>query len=104
MSYCHTNISGVRRPSTLQNKKCSNSFFYKTTGPTVLKFHMEHDLTPGSQNYKIGAGRVSKMAAVTLNSKITKSTSSPEPVDLFWLNFGMEYQWNIGFQNSKNEL
>ena len=53
--------------STLENKY-SNIFFYKTTRLTVLKFHMKHDLTPGSQNYKIGSGRISKMAAVTKNS------------------------------------
>ena len=27
-----------------------------STGPTVLKFLLEHDLTPGSHNYKIGSG------------------------------------------------
>ena len=66
MSYCHTNASGVRRAacgmrraSTLKNKY---STFYKTTGPTVIKFHMKHDLTPESQNYKIGSGRMFKMA------------------------------------------
>ena len=37
----------------------------KTTGPTVLKFHMQHDLAPGSQNCKIGSGRISKMSAIT---------------------------------------
>ena len=69
MSYCHTNASGgVRRPPTFENKY-SNIFVYKTTGPTVLKFNMEHDLTPGSQNCKIGLGRISKMAAVTKNNK-----------------------------------
>ena len=64
MSYCHTIASGVRLASTLENKY-SNIFFYKTTGPKDLKFHMEHDLTPGSQNCKIGSGLISKMAAVT---------------------------------------
>ena len=29
---------------------------YKTIAPTVPKFYMEHDLPPGSQNYKIGSG------------------------------------------------
>ena len=66
--YCHTNACVVRRPSTLENKY-SNILFYKTTGPTVLKFHMEHNPTPGSQNCKIGSGRMSKLAAVTKNSK-----------------------------------
>ena len=68
MSYCHTNASGVRHVSTLENKY-SNIFFYKTTRHTVVKFHMEHDLTPGSQNCKIGSGRISRMAAVTKNSE-----------------------------------
>ena len=58
----------LRRPSTLENKY-SNIFCYKTAGPTVLKFHVEHDLTPGSQNCKIGSARMSKMAAVIKDSK-----------------------------------
>ena len=82
VSYCHTSASGMHRPSTLENKY-SNIFFHKTTRPTVLKFHMEHDLTPGSQNRKIGSGLISKMADVTKIAKITKSTSSPEPLDIF---------------------
>ena len=41
----------MRRLSTLENKY-SNIFFYKTIAPTVLKLYMEHDLPPGSQNYK----------------------------------------------------
>ena len=58
----------MRRPSTLENKY-SNVFFYKSIAPTVLKFYREHDLPPGSQDYKIGLGRISKMAAITKNSK-----------------------------------
>ena len=72
----------MHRLSTHENKY-SNIFFYKTITPTVLKFYMEDDLAPGSQSYKIWSGRISKMG--------------------FWLNFGMEYQWNIGIQNYKNE-
>ena len=72
----------MRRPLTLENKY-SSIFFYKTSAPTVLKFYMEHGLAPGSQNYKIGSGRISKMAAITKNSKITKSASAPEPIDIF---------------------
>ena len=67
---------------TLENKY-SNIFFCKTIAPTVLKFYMEHDLAPGSQNYKTGSGRISKMATITKNSKIRKSTFSPEPLDIF---------------------
>ena len=98
MSYCHTDASGVRFVSTLENKY-SNSFFYKTTGPTVLKFHIEPNLTPGSQNYKIGSGRISQTAAVTKNIKNNKTNFFSRSTGYFWLNFGMEYQWNIGIQN-----
>ena len=61
----------MHRQSTLENKY-SNIFFSKTVAPTVLKFYMEHDLPPGSQNYKIGLGRISMMAAITKNSKLKK--------------------------------
>ena len=88
--------------STLENKY-SNIFFYKTIAPTVLKFYMEHDLPPRSQNYKIGSGRISKMAAITKNSKNNKINFFSRTADYFWLNFGMEYRWNIGIQNYKNE-
>ena len=71
----------MHRWSTLENKY-SNIFFYKTVAPTVLKFYMEHDLVPGSQNYKIGSGQISKMAAITKNSK-KKSTFSPESLNIF---------------------
>ena len=72
----------MHRPSTLENKY-SNIFFYKIIAPTVLKFYMKHELLPGSQNNKIGSGRISKMAAITKIAKKTKSTFSPEPLDIF---------------------
>ena len=79
----------------------------KTTRPTVLKFYMEHDLTPGSQNCKIGPGRISKTAAVTKNSgrkkQKQKNSFFSRTTGHFWLNFGMEYQMNIGIQNCKNK-
>ena len=75
----------------LENKY-SNIFFYKTTGLTVLKFHVENDLTPGSQSYKIGSGRISRMAAGTKNSKNNKTSFFSRTTGYFWLNFGMEYQ------------
>ena len=90
------------RPSTLENKY-SNIFFYKTIGPKVLKFYMEHDLAPGSQNYKIGLGRISKMAAITKNSKNNKINFFSRITGYFWLNLGMEYQWKIGIQNFKDK-
>ena len=91
----------MHRPSTLENKY-SNIFFYKILAPTVFKFYMEHDLPPGSQNYKIGSGRISKMAAITKNSKNNKINFFSRSAG-FWLNFGMEYQRNIGIHNYKNE-
>ena len=92
----------MRRPSTLENKY-SSIFSYKTIAPTVLKFYMEHILAPGSQNYKIGSGRISKMVAITKNNKNNKINFFSRTTKHFWLNFGMEYQWNIGIQNYKNE-
>ena len=92
----------MHRPSILENKY-SNIFFYKTIAPTVLKYYMEHDLPPGSQNYKSGLGRISKMAAITINSKNNKINFFSRIAEYFWLNFGVEYQWNIGIQTCKNE-
>ena len=93
----------MHRPSTLENNY-SNIFFYKIVASIVLKFYMKHDLPPGSQNYKIGSGRISKMAAITKNSKNNKINFFSRPDGYFWLNFGMEYQWNIGIQNYKKNL
>ena len=92
----------VRCPSILKNKY-SNIFFYKTTRPTVLKFHMEHNLTPGTQNCKIGLGRISKLAAASKNSKNNKLNFFSRTTGYFGLNFGMEFQWNLGIQNCKKE-
>ena len=63
-----SNVSGVHRASTIENKY-SNTIFYKNTRSTVLKFQMDHDLTSGSQDCKIGSGRISKIVVVTINSK-----------------------------------
>ena len=92
----------MHRPSTLENKY-PKLFFNKTIAPIVLKFYMEHDLPPGSQNDKIGSGRISKKAAITKNSKNNKINFFSRTAGYFWLNFGMEYHWNIGIQNYKNE-
>ena len=43
------------------------------------------------------------MAAITKNSKNNKINFFSRTAGYFWLNFGMEYQWNIGIQNCKNE-
>ena len=78
VNYCHTNVSGVHCVVCvvwrLQQLKTiiQTSSFYEATGPTALKFHMEHDLTPGSQNCKIGSGQIYKLAAITENSKNNK--------------------------------
>ena len=92
----------MHQPSTLENKY-SNIFFYKTIASTVFKFYMKHDLLPRSQNYKIGSGRMSKMAAITKNHKNNKINFFSRTARHFWLNFGMEYQWDIGIQNCKNK-
>ena len=93
----------MHRLSTLDNKY-SNNFFYETIAPTFLKFSMEHDLPPGSQNYKIGSGQISKTAAFTKNSKNNKINFFSRTAGYFWLNFGMEYKWKIGIQNYKNKI
>ena len=67
--------------ATLENKY-SNIFFYKSIAPTVLKFYMEHDQPPGSQNYKIGSGQYPRWPPLLKTAKITKSTFSPEPLDI----------------------
>ena len=64
---------------------------------------MEHDLAAGSQSYKIGSDRISKMAAITKNSKNNKISFFSRTAGYFWLNFGMDYEWSIGIQNYKNE-
>ena len=96
MSYCHTNASGVRRASTVNTENIySNIFSYKTTGSTVLKFHVEHDLTPGSQNCKIGFGRISKMAAVTKKSKNNKiNVFSRVFLAEFWHGISMKHKYS----------
>ena len=71
----------MHRPSTLKNKY-SNIFFYKSIAPTVLKFYMEHDLPPRSQNYKIGQVEYPRWPPLLKIAKITKSTLSPEPLDI----------------------
>ena len=86
VSYCHTNASTVRRSL---KTTYSNIFIYKTT---VLKFHVEHDLTQRSQNYKIGWGRIPKVAAITKNSKNNKVNFCSRTTGYIWLNVGMEYQ------------
>ena len=58
---------------------------------------MKFDLRPGSKNYKIGSGRISKMAAITENSKNNKSTFSPDPLDIlaeFWHGISMEHRFS----------
>ena len=76
------------------------TFLYKTIAPTVFKFDMKHDLPPGSQNYKIGSGRISKMAAITKNSKNNK-------INFFLLNrriFLAEFWHGISMEHRYLEL
>ena len=93
VTYCHTSASAVRRASCVvrQHLNKYSNIFYKTTGPTVLKFHMEHGLTPGFTNCKIGSGRISKIAAVTKNSKNNTISFFSRITRYFWLNMA----WKI---------
>ena len=87
----------VRRMSTLENNY-SNIVLCKTTGSTFYKFHMEHDLTPGSQNCEIGSGRISEMATVTKNSKNNKinlfsGRNNWNFLDEFWHGISREHTY-----------
>ena len=86
----------MHRPSTFENKY-SNIFFYKTIAPTILKMYMKHDLPPGSQNYKIGPGRISKMAAITKNSQNSKINFLQNHwifLAEFWHGISMEHRYS----------
>ena len=64
-----------------------HNFFSKTTWAIVVKFHLKYDQTPGFQNYRFGLRQVSKMAADTKIAKPSKSTFSPEPLDIIGYKF-----------------
>ena len=64
---------------------------------------MKHDQTTGFKNGKIGSGQESKWAYVTKNSKNNIINFFSRTTGYFWLNFSMEYKWNVGIQNYKNE-
>ena len=86
----------MHRPSTLKNKY-SNIFFYKTIAPSGLKFYMEHDLPPRSQNYKIGSGLISMMAAITKNSKNNNQLFLQNRwifLAEFWLGISIEHRYS----------
>ena len=57
---------------------------------------MEHDLTAGSQNYKIGSGRISKMAAVTKIAKHQNQLLQNHWIHLteFWHGISMEHRYS----------
>ena len=57
----------------------------------------------GLRVIKLGQVEYPRWPPLLKIAKITKSAFSPEPTGYFWLNFGMEYEWNIGIQNYKNE-
>ena len=56
--------------------------FSKTTEAIVVKFYLKYGQTPGFQNYKFGLGQEFKMAAITKIAKTSKSTFSPESLDI----------------------
>ena len=55
----------------------------------------------GIRIIKLGQVEYPRWPPLLKIAKITKSTFSPELLDI--LNFGFEYQWNTGIQNCKNE-
>ena len=61
--------------------------FSKISEAIVAKFHLKYDQTPGFQNKEFGLGQESKMAAVTKIAKPSKSTFSPEPLDIIGYKF-----------------
>ena len=60
-------------------------FFSKTTEAIVVKFHLKYDQTPGFQNYELGLGQESKMAAVTKNSNTIKINFFSGTIKYNWL-------------------
>ena len=56
-------------------------------------------MTPGSQNYKIGSGRISKMATVAKNSKSNKINFFPD----HWI-FLPEIWYGISMKHRYSEL
>ena len=60
-----------------------NIFFYKTVAPIVLKFYMEHDLAPGLKIIKLDEVEFPRWPSLLKITNITKSTFSPEPLDIF---------------------
>ena len=99
----------MHRPSTIENKY-SNIFFYKTIAPTVLKFYMKQYLAPGSKNCKIGSGRISKMAAISKNSKkkTKKKQQKKHNINFFsrttgWI-FLAEFWHGISMEHRYSEL
>ena len=79
-------VRRVRGASKLENKY-SNMVFYKTIGPTALKF----DMAPGSRNLKLGQVEYPIWPLLLKIAKITKSSSAPEPLGIF----GRILAWNI---------
>ena len=84
-------------------RNVSSIFFYKTTGPTVLKFHMEHDLTPGCQTCKFGSDQISKMATVTENSKNNKINFFSRTTGYFLAEFWHGISVKHRYSDYKNE-
>ena len=84
-------------------KHFQTTFFSKASIPIVVKFQMKHDQTSEFQNYKIGSGQESMMAAVTKNSKNNKINFFFRTIRFFWLQICLEHKWNLGIQNCKNK-
>ena len=80
-----------------------NNFFSKTTEAIVVKFHLKYDQTPGFQNYEFGLGQESKMASTTKIAKPSKSTFSPEPLDIIGYKFDRNSNGTLVFKIMKKK-
>ena len=89
----------MHRPSTLENKY-SNIFFYKTIARASLKFYMERN--HGLRIIKLDQVDYPRWPPL-LKIVNNKTNFFSRTARYFWLNFDMQYQWNIGIQNCKNE-
>ena len=62
--------------------QCSNIFSSETAGPIKAKFHVEHPLERRTKVCINGQGHLTKMAAMAVNGKNLKKSSSPDPEGL----------------------
>ena len=78
---------GVRRPSSVRRPfTFSNVFSSETAWPIKAKFYVEPPWEGGTKVCINGPGHMTKMAAMPINGKNLKKSSSPEPAGRFLRN------------------